>query len=356
MIDVVAEVCAAEARIRPHLLTTPLLPAAGLSSEIGAPVVLKCENLQHTGSFKARGALSKTLSLSRAELDRGIVTASTGNHGAAVAHAARVVGAEVLVVVPEGANPSKLAAIERLGARIHVHGSDSVESEIGARALASERGATFISPYNDPQVIGGQGTLGLELLEQVDRLAAVYVAVGGGGLASGVAGIVKSLSPSTRVIGCSPAASAVMYHSLKAGHVLEMPSEPTLSDGTAGGVERDAITFDILGRLLDDFVTVDEPQSMTWGTAGDGRSRANDLAGVGMFYPQANGTSSCAKRSRAVSGCTADDVLVTSVREANYLAITTFLEPETRCHRAANYMQVWGVAATAAARQGGLPE
>ncbi len=135
-----------------------------------------------------------------------------------------------------------------------------MESEIGARALASERGATFISPYNDPQVIGGQGTLGLELLEQVDRLAAVYVAVGGGGLASGVAGIVKSLSPSTRVIGCSPAASAVMYHSLKAGHVLEMPSEPTLSDGTAGGVERDAITFDILGRLLDDFVTVDEPQ------------------------------------------------------------------------------------------------
>ena len=260
MIDVAAEVGAAEARIRPHLLTTPLLPAAGLSSEIGSTVVLKCENLQHTGSFKARGALSKTLSLSRTELDRGIVTASTGNHGAAVAHAARVVGAEVLVVVPEGANPSKLAAIERLGARIHVHGSDSVESEIGARALASERGATFISPYNDPQVIGGQGTLGLELLEQVDRLAAVYVAVGGGGLASGVAGIVKSLSPSTRVIGCSPAASAVMYHSLKAGHVLEMPSEPTLSDGTAGGVERDAITFDILSRLLDDFVTVDEPQ------------------------------------------------------------------------------------------------
>ncbi len=259
MIDVAAEVRAAEARIRPHLLTTPLLPSAGLSSQIGSPVVLKCENLQHTGSFKARGALSKTLSLSRAELDRGIVTASTGNHGAAVAHAARVVGAEVLVVVPENANPSKLAAIERLGARIHVHGSDSVESEIGARALASERGATFISPYNDPQVIGGQGTLGLELLEQVDRLAAVYVAVGGGGLASGVAGIVKSLSPSTRVIGCSPAASAVMYHSLKAGHVLEMPSEPTLSDGTAGGVESDAITFDILGRLLDDFVTVDEP-------------------------------------------------------------------------------------------------
>ncbi len=258
MIDVTAEVRAAEDRIRPYLLTTPVVPAVGLTGAIGSPVVLKCENLQHTGSFKARGALSKTLSLSPSELARGIVTASTGNHGAAVAHAARIVGADALVVVPDNANPSKLAAIERLGARIHVHGSDSVESEMGARALAAERGATFISPYNDPQVIGGQGTLGLELLAQVDGLAVVYVAVGGGGLASGTAGIIKALSPATRVIGCSPAASAVMYHSLKAGHVLDMPSEPTLSDGTAGGVEVDAITFDILGALLDDFVTVGE--------------------------------------------------------------------------------------------------
>ncbi len=258
MIDDAAEGRAAEARIRPHLLATPVVPAVGLSHEVGSPVVLKCENLQHTGSFKARGALSKVLSLSAEGLTRGIVTASTGNHGAAVAYAARIVGAAAIVVVPDNANPSKLAAIERLGARIDVHGSDSVESEIAARALAQERGMTYISPYNDPQVIGGQGTLGLELLEQVDDLAAVYVAVGGGGLASGVAGIIKSLSPATRVIGCSPAASAVMYHSLEAGHILEMPSEATLSDGTAGGVEADSITFDILAELLDDFVTVEE--------------------------------------------------------------------------------------------------
>jgi threonine dehydratase len=256
--DVAAAVRVADERIRPYLMTTPALPAAGLSAELGSSIVLKCENLQHTGSFKARGALSKTLSLSAAERDRGIITASTGNHGAAVAHAARIVGAEALVVVPENANPSKLAAIERLGASIQVHGTDSVESELAARELAAERGATFISPYNDPEIIGGQGTVGLELLDQVDVLDEVFVAVGGGGLASGVAGIVKSLSPSTRVIGCSPAASAVMYHSLRAGHILDMPSAPTLSDGTAGGVEPDAITFDLLAGLLDEFVVVDE--------------------------------------------------------------------------------------------------
>jgi threonine dehydratase len=257
-LDIPAEVRAAEERARPHLLTTPVVPAVGLSAALGSPVVLKCENLQHTGSFKARGAVSKVLSLTSDELGRGIITASTGNHGAAVAYAARIVGAEALVVVPENANPSKLTTIERLGARVHVHGNDSVDSELGARAMAQERGATFVSPYNDPRIIGGQGTVGLELLEQVDDLATVFVAVGGGGLASGVAGILKALSPATRVIGCSPAASAVMYHSLRAGEILDMPSEPTLSDGTAGGVEKGAITFEALDALLDDFVTVGE--------------------------------------------------------------------------------------------------
>lgn len=257
-VDVAAEVQAAEARARPHLLTTPVVPSMALSEALGSTVVLKCENLQHTGSFKARGAVSKVLSLSPAELDRGIVTASTGNHGAAVAYAAGIVDVAPLVVVPKDANPSKLAAIERLGGRIEVIGSDSVESELGARQLAEEEGLTFISPYNDPAVIGGQGTLALELLEQVNDLAAVFVAVGGGGLASGVAAVIKARQPETRVVGCSPANSAVMYHSLEAGRILDLPSQPTLSDGTAGGVEPGAITLDILAATLDDFVTVAE--------------------------------------------------------------------------------------------------
>jgi len=234
------------------------VPSLGLSRAFGSPVVLKCENLQHTGSFKARGAVSKVRSLSRGELERGVITASTGNHGAAVAYACGIVGVTPTVVVPMDANPSKLAAIERLGGRIETIGSDSVESELEARRLAEQRGLTFVSPYNDPAVIGGQGTLGLELLEQVDDLSTVFVAVGGGGLASGVAGIIKAVSPSVRVVGCSPANSAVMYHSLKVGEILDMSSDPTLSDGTAGGVEPGAITFDLLAQLLDDFVTVEE--------------------------------------------------------------------------------------------------
>ncbi len=249
---------AAEGRARPHLLTTPVVPSVSLAATVGSRVVLKCENLQHTGSFKARGAVSKVLSLTADDLARGIVTASTGNHGAAVAYAGSIVDVAPLVVVPQNANPSKLAAIERLGGRIEVHGADSVESELGARSIAEERGLTFVSPYNDPAIIGGQGTLGLELLDQVEDLRTVFVAVGGGGLASGVASIVKAVSPSTRVVGCSPAASAVMYHSLRAGRILDMPSDPTLSDGTAGGVEPGAITFDVLGAVLDDFVTVPE--------------------------------------------------------------------------------------------------
>lgn len=220
--------------------------------------MLKCENLQRTGSFKARGAVSKVLSLSREERDRGIVTASTGNHGAAVAYAGSIIDVAPLVVVPAGANPAKLAAIERLGGRVEVHGTDSVESELAARHIAQDRGLTFISPYNDPAVIGGQGTLALELLEQVPDLTTVLVAVGGGGLASGVAGMLKSVRPSVRVVGCSPAASAVMFHSLQEGSIVEMPSGETLSDGTAGGVEPGAITFDLLAELLDDFVTVEE--------------------------------------------------------------------------------------------------
>ncbi len=257
-IDVAAQVHAAEERARPYLLTTPAVPSIGLSSAVGSDVVLKCENVQHTGSFKARGAVSKVLSLTPEELERGVITASTGNHGAAVAYAGSIVGVAPIVVVPDNANPSKLAAIERLGGRIEVRGTDSVESELGARRAAEERSLTFVSPYNDPAVIGGQGTLGLELLEQVPDLSAVFVAVGGGGLSSGVAGIIKAQSPSVRVIGCSPANSAVMYHSLRAGEILDMPSDPTLSDGTAGGVEPDAITFGLLAELLDDFVTVEE--------------------------------------------------------------------------------------------------
>ncbi|MBM3601579.1 MAG: threonine/serine dehydratase [Alphaproteobacteria bacterium] len=257
--DVVAEVEAAERRIRPHVRETPLVAAAD-SGAADMRLFYKCENLQATGSFKARGALSKLLSLSGGEIGRGIVTASTGNHGAATAFAARRVGARAIVYVPEGASPAKLAAIERLGGEIRRHGVDSVESELKARAVAEETGAVFVSPYNDPQVVGGQGTIGVELARALDRFDVVYVAVGGGGLIGGIAGWLKARRPATRIVGVQPENSQVMRQSVLAGRMLELPSLPTLSDGTAGGVELDTVTFPLVRDRVDEIITVTEDE------------------------------------------------------------------------------------------------
>lgn len=258
MVSFAHEVEAAEARIRPFIRETPLEPSPALGEGHGARVFLKCENLQHTGSFKARGALNKALALTPDELTRGIVTASTGNHGAAVAFALRKIGATATVFVPEGASATKVAAIERLGGVIRRHGTDSGETENFARQHAEKTGAVFISPYNDAQVIGGQGTIAIELLRQLPDLDAVFVAVGGGGLIGGIAALLKARKPGVRIIGCSPENSQVMIKSVAAGRVLDLPSLPTLSDGTAGGVEMDSITFPLVRDLVDELVTVSE--------------------------------------------------------------------------------------------------
>ena len=258
MFEVAAEVERAESRIRPYTRETYLQRSAYLSALGGADVRCKLENLQHTGSFKARGAMNKVLVLTADERRRGVITASTGNHGAAVARSAGQVGTACTVVVPEHADPSKVAAVERLGAAVRLHGDDCVESERFARRWAAEHGVTYVSPYNDPLVVGGQGTVGLELHRQLDHIDAVFVAVGSGGLISGTAGYLKSRRPGVRFIGCSPANSAVMMESVKAGRILDLPSLPTLSDGTAGGVEEDSITFDLARALVDEWVTVTE--------------------------------------------------------------------------------------------------
>lgn len=257
--DVVAEVEAAEARIRPHIRETPLIEAA-FAGGGGPRVFYKCENLQHTGSFKARGALSKLLALTPQEIARGIVTASTGNHGAATAFAARQVGARAVVYVPGDASPTKLAAIERLGGEIRRHGGDSVESELKARAVAGETGAIFVSPYSDAQVVGGQGTIAIELARMLDRIDVVYVAIGGGGLIGGIAGWLKAKRPGTRIIGVQPENSQVMRQSILAGRMLDIASLPTLSDGTAGGVELDTITFPLVRDCVDEILTVTEDE------------------------------------------------------------------------------------------------
>lgn len=258
--DILAEVSRADRRIRPWVLETPLQHSAPLSDASGASVFLKLENLQHTGSFKARGAFSRLLALSADERARGVIAASTGNHGAAVAYAMRRLGIPGRVVVPGDADQAKVAAIRSLGAEVEVHGDDSAVSERHARAAARREGATYVSPYNDPLVVGGQGTVGVELARQMPPAAAVYIALGGGGLLSGVATYLKSVWPGVEVIGASPERSAVMIASIRAGRILTLPSEPTLSDGTAGGVEEDALTFGPCRALADALVTVTEAE------------------------------------------------------------------------------------------------
>ncbi len=253
-------VAAAERRVRPLVRETYLEPSPDLSALGSARVLLKLENLQHTGSFKTRGAMSEILSLSEADRDRGVVAASTGNHGAAVAYSLSRLGATGVVFVPEDASPGKVRAIERHGARLRRIAGDPVEAEVQARAYAAERGMHYVSPYNSWPVIAGQGTVGVELERQCQPIDAVYVALGGGGLIAGIAAYLKASNPDLRVIGCSPENSQVMIQSVRAGHIVELPSLPTLSDGTAGGIEQGAITLELCRALVDDYVTVSEDE------------------------------------------------------------------------------------------------
>ncbi len=258
--DIAAEVVAAEKAIRPYIRETYLEYSPFYSRLTGARVHFKLENLQHTGSFKLRGAMNKLLSLTAEEKRRGVVTASTGNHGAAFAYGLGKVKGTGVVFVPENASPMKVATIERLGAEVRYFGNDSGETEAHARQYAAENQMTHLPPYNDIKVIGGQGTIGFEMAKQLDRIDAVFVALGGGGMISGIAGYLKSVNPAVHLIGCSPENSQVMIQSVKAGRILDLPSLPTLSDGTAGGVEPGSITLDFCRDLVDDFITVTEEE------------------------------------------------------------------------------------------------
>lgn len=258
--NIQTEVQQAEQRIRPYIRETPLDPSPALSESGVASVLVKLENLQHTGSFKLRGALNKLLTLASEQRADGVVAASSGNHGAALAYALKLLDAPGLIFVPEHAAPVKVAAIQRYGAAVQRHGDDSVVTEAHARRYADEHGMAYVSPYNDLAVIAGQGTVGLELARQTEQLDAVFVAVGGGGLAAGIAGYLKAIWPKVRIVGCLPEHSPVMAASVAAGQIVELESLPTLSDGTTGGIEPHAITFGLCQQLVDEYVLVSEAE------------------------------------------------------------------------------------------------
>lgn len=255
-----ANVVLAANRIAPYIRETPLDYSPFFSERTGASVYLKLENLQHTGSFKLRGAFNKLLSLTPEERAGGCVAASSGNHGAAVASAMSKLDMQGVIFVPEGTSSTKIDAIRRTGGEVRFFGTDGLDTELHARNYAEEHGMCYLSPYNDEAVVAGQGTCGVEIARQLSQVDAIFIAVGGGGLISGVGSFLKSVNPSMSVIACQPAASAVMTESVKAGRILEIPSDPTLSDGTAGGIEAEAITFEVCRAVTDDFVVVSEEQ------------------------------------------------------------------------------------------------
>ena len=251
---------AAAARLEGRVEHTPLLRSAFLSAATGADVWCKLENRQLTGSFKIRGATNRLLTLSDEQRSRGCVAASSGNHGAAVACAMQQEGVTGVIFVPEQTSTAKVEKIRGYGGDVRFFGTDGLDTEQHARAFAEEQGMFYLSPYNDADVMAGQGSCGVEILQDQPDVDAVFVAVGGGGFIGGIGAVLKEANPATRVFGCQPSASPVMMRSVAAGEILDLPSEPTLSDGTAGGIEADAVTFPVNQAVVDEWVEADEDE------------------------------------------------------------------------------------------------
>jgi threonine dehydratase len=256
-----ADVLEARRRIAGLALRTPLVRADALSERLGSEVLLKLETLQPIGAFKIRGAANALLSLSQEQRRRGVVCASTGNHGRAVAWVARSLGIPATICLSALVPEERAKAIEALGARVRRVGRNQDEAmEDVAHAVANE-GMTEVSPFDDPQVISGQGTIGLELLEERPDLEAILVPLSGGGLAGGIALAAKTLKPGIRMIGVSMEHGAAMHESIAAGRPVAVEEVPSLADSLGGGIGLgNGWTFELCGRLLDETVLVSESE------------------------------------------------------------------------------------------------
>jgi threonine dehydratase len=254
-----AAVYQARERIAGRVLRTPLIPSPDLSQRVGGSVYLKLESLQKTGSFKVRGAFSKILSLSREESRRGVITFSTGNHGKAVACAAGEAGIPAVVCVSEHVPSYRVKAIASYGAEVVVRGKSQDQAEEHYQRLQKDRKLLPVQPFDDPQIITGQATIGLEIMEDLPRVDTALIPLSGGGLLSGIALALKSADPSIRVVAVSIERSPAMQESVKAGRAVAVEERDTLADSLLGGVGRDnRYTLSMVSGLADEFITVSE--------------------------------------------------------------------------------------------------
>jgi threonine dehydratase len=254
------DIQAAQKQIAPYIKPTPLVGSKFLSDLCNSKVYLKLENEQYTSSFKMRGVINKLLQLSKEQKAMGVITASAGNHGQAVALGAQKLGFKAKIVVPKPTPKVKIEGIEQYGAELLLYGETYTEAERKAKELAHIEGRLYISPYNDEQIIAGHGTIGLEILKERPELEVVVVPVGGGGLISGISIALKSLKPDVKVFGVQSTATPIMFESLRAGAiVIPHRHEPrTVAEGLSGSIEKDSITFPIVQQYTDKVFLVRE--------------------------------------------------------------------------------------------------
>ena len=251
----------ARKRISPIINRTPIIHSSILSEKIGRNVYLKLENVHEVGAFKVRGAANKILSLNEEEKKRGVATFSTGNHGMAVAYIAKKLGIDAVVCISNRVPKAKVDSLKRLGAQIEIVGDSQDDAGVRCYELEKEKGLTVIEPFDDPHVIAGQGTIGLELLEDLPHLTDVIVPLSGGGLLSGIGLALKSNDKNIRVTGVSMEKSAVMYESLNAGRPVTLEESETLADSLLGGIGLDnQYTFQMVQQYMDDVLLIPEDE------------------------------------------------------------------------------------------------
>jgi threonine dehydratase len=245
-------------RIRPDIHRTPIESSDDLGRRTGAKLHFKWENEQITGSFKLRGALNKLRSLTPLERKAGVVSASTGNHGLAISHASRLEGVDLVLFLPETVTEVKRRKIEAMGVNLRFFGDDCEKTEVHARSFAEESERIYVSPYNDIEIVAGQGTVGVEVFEDLPDVQDIVVPVGGGGLIAGIGVYAKSVNPTIRIVGVEPGTSAFMKASIEAGKLVAFAEKPTYADALAGGIEAGSITFPLCQKYVDEWVLVEE--------------------------------------------------------------------------------------------------